>query len=124
MLRKKPLLLTVDSIIIWLTNNLVYYYSMLIGYAVKLIAIIVLYLYMYLDNKRRDREAASTETAITAGPEDQDAIEKGMLVSFACYHTLNVQQIFDIATLMGQLTNFVNRTKLSSIIKGSDMSCE
>ncbi|KKA19847.1 Permease of the major facilitator superfamily [Rasamsonia emersonii CBS 393.64] len=55
------------------------YVAMLIGYAVKLIAIIVLYLYMYLDNKRRDREAASTETAITAGPEDQDAIEKGML---------------------------------------------
>jgi hypothetical protein len=29
---------------------------MLVGYVIKLLSITVLYIYMYLDNKRRDRE--------------------------------------------------------------------
>lgn len=79
---------------------------MLIGYAVKLIAIIILYLYMYLDNKRRDREAASTSsaaaTAAAGGPEDQDAIEKGMLV-----RQILLLSLFFFSLLWIKLTNFV-----------------
>ena len=50
---------------------------MLVGYAVKLVSITALYIYMYLENKRRDREAA------TDASEDpfKDGIEQGMLVS-------------------------------------------
>lgn len=47
---------------------------MLVGYAVKLTAIAVLYAYMYLDNKRRDREA------LGGGESEDDGIEGGMLV--------------------------------------------
>lgn len=50
---------------------------MLVGYAVKLVSITALYIYMYLENKRRDRKAA------TDASEDpvKDGIEQGMLVS-------------------------------------------
>lgn len=49
---------------------------MLVGYVVKLTAIVALYLYMYLENKRRDREAVESLDS------DSDAVENGMLVSF------------------------------------------
>lgn len=53
--------------------------SMLVGYAVKLAAITGLYVYMYLDNKKRDCEAP-----VEVYGEDvvKDGIEKGMMVSF------------------------------------------
>lgn len=44
------------------------------GYVVKLTAIAILYAYMYLDNKRRDREAFASEES------EDDGIEGGMLV--------------------------------------------
>lgn len=50
---------------------------MLVGYAVKLVSITALYIYMYFENKRRDREAA---TDVSEGP-IKDGIEQGMLVS-------------------------------------------
>lgn len=50
---------------------------MLVGYAVKLISIIALYIYMYLENKHRDRMAADGEIP---GDGDRDAVENGMLV--------------------------------------------
>jgi hypothetical protein len=45
---------------------------MLIGYSVKLIAVLVLFAYMYSVNKSRDRASTSTEE------ETQTAIEAGM----------------------------------------------
>ena len=50
---------------------------MLVGYVVKLTSITALYVYMYLENKRRDRELPSDyeENTVVAG------IEGGMLVS-------------------------------------------
>jgi hypothetical protein len=45
---------------------------MLIGYSVKLIAVLVLFAYMYSVNKARDRASTSTEE------ETQTAIEAGM----------------------------------------------
>ena len=49
---------------------------MLVGYVVKLSAIVALYMYMYLENKKRDREA------IESLDSDSDAVENGMLVSY------------------------------------------
>lgn len=49
---------------------------MLVGYAVKLTAITALYVYMYLENKRRDCAAP-----VEAGDDIKDGIEKGMMVS-------------------------------------------
>ncbi|KAJ1715495.1 MFS transporter [Aspergillus flavus] len=49
------------------------YVAMLVGYAVKLVSIIALYLYMYLENKRRDREALGSDG------DESDGVEKGML---------------------------------------------
>lgn len=48
---------------------------MLVGYSVKLLAITVLYLYMYFENQRRDREALSSESA------EEEGVENGMRVS-------------------------------------------
>lgn len=50
---------------------------MLVGYAMKLTSITALYVYMYLENKRRDRAAND------AFGEDlvEDGIERGMMVS-------------------------------------------
>jgi hypothetical protein len=48
---------------------------MLVGYMVKLVSITALYVYMYLENRRRDRMSAEES--------DRDrGIENGMLVSF------------------------------------------
>ncbi|KAJ5988165.1 MFS general substrate transporter [Penicillium waksmanii] len=49
------------------------YIAMLVGYIVKLTAIIALYLYMYLENKKRDREAVDNFES------DADGVENGML---------------------------------------------
>ncbi|KAB8071867.1 major facilitator superfamily domain-containing protein [Aspergillus leporis] len=49
------------------------YIAMLVGYAVKLTSITALYLYMYFENKKRDREA------VHADGEESDGVEKGML---------------------------------------------
>ncbi|KAJ5102809.1 hypothetical protein N7532_003338 [Penicillium argentinense] len=49
------------------------YIAMLVGYIVKLGAIVVLYAYMYLENKKRDREAVENLES------DDDAVENGML---------------------------------------------
>lgn len=65
---------------------------MLVGYVVKLTAITALYVYMYLDNKRRDRELSndSEEDTIVVG------IEGGMMVSqptyLVCVYILTSQQ--------------------------------
>lgn len=48
----------------------------MIGYIIKLLAIIVLYIYMYLVNKKRDREAVAAGTVDT--DLEKDAIESGM----------------------------------------------
>lgn len=49
---------------------------MLVGYSVKLSMAIVLYVYMYRQNKKRDREAAEEGTA--SDEEKLAAIERGM----------------------------------------------
>ncbi|KAJ5172376.1 hypothetical protein N7492_004969 [Penicillium capsulatum] len=49
------------------------YIAMLVGYVVKLTAIVALYLYMYCVNKRRDREAIDNLES------DEDGVERGML---------------------------------------------
>jgi hypothetical protein len=49
---------------------------MLAGYAVKLAAIVALYIYMYLENKRRDRETVDGQEV------EADGVENGMLVSY------------------------------------------
>ncbi len=52
------------------------YVAMLIGYIIKLVSIIVLYLYMYLANKKRDSEAATS--GVDGIDEEKEAIERGM----------------------------------------------
>lgn len=52
------------------------YVAMLIGYIVKLVSIIVLYVYMYMVNKKRDREAAAE--GVEDIEEEKQAIERGM----------------------------------------------
>ncbi|KAJ5142144.1 uncharacterized protein N7443_006858 [Penicillium atrosanguineum] len=49
------------------------YTAMLAGYSVKLTAILILYAYMYLENKRRDRAALGVQGS------EEDGIENGML---------------------------------------------
>ncbi|KAJ5814851.1 hypothetical protein N7474_006628 [Penicillium riverlandense] len=48
------------------------YIAMLVGYSVKLAAILALYIYMYRENKRRDQNARNGEIV-------EDGIENGML---------------------------------------------
>lgn len=55
---------------------------MLAGYAVKLTCIVALYVYMYLENKRRDREAVDSQEI------EAEGVENGMLVSFEFYEAL------------------------------------
>ncbi|KIW66494.1 hypothetical protein PV04_05825 [Phialophora macrospora] len=52
------------------------YVAMLIGYIIKLVSVIVLYIYMYLVNKKRDREAAASRLGDL--DEEKEAIERGM----------------------------------------------
>jgi hypothetical protein len=49
---------------------------MLVGYSVKLLMAIILYVYMYTQNKKRDREAVAEGTA--SDEEKLAAIERGM----------------------------------------------
>ena len=50
---------------------------MLIGYSIKLVAVLVLFAYMWSVNKKRDRESAS---GVHLTPEEEKAaIEAGML---------------------------------------------
>lgn len=80
-------------------------FSMLVGYTVKLVSITALYVYMYLENKRRDREAsADSEDDIVAG------IERGMMVG---------RHVFTIFLSLQFLT--INRTKRNSKTKHLDM---
>ncbi|PGH23899.1 hypothetical protein AJ80_01961 [Polytolypa hystricis UAMH7299] len=53
------------------------YIAMLIGYTIKLVSITILYIYMWLENKRRDRLAAERGGADSAYVDD--AVENGML---------------------------------------------
>lgn len=49
---------------------------MLVGYSVKLLSAIVLYLYMYRENKRRDAAGdADEQAAINAGMHDITELE-------------------------------------------------
>ncbi|CAG8333617.1 unnamed protein product [Penicillium salamii] len=49
------------------------YIAMLVGYVVKLLCIIALYAYMYLENKRRDRQAIDGQEV------EAEGVENGML---------------------------------------------
>lgn len=48
------------------------YIAMLVGYAIKLVTITILYVYMWRENKRRDREALVEDAS-------RDGVENGML---------------------------------------------
>jgi MFS family permease len=50
------------------------YVAMLVGYSVKLAAVLVLYAYMWSENKKRDRESAG----LTREEEEREAVERGM----------------------------------------------
>lgn len=52
------------------------YIAMLVGYVVKLLGVVVLYIYMYMVNKKRDREAR--EAGVMSTAEEKEAIEQGM----------------------------------------------
>lgn len=53
------------------------YVAILVGYCVKTIMVVVLYTYMWMENKRRDREAAAG-SQLTAEQQEKEAIEAGM----------------------------------------------
>lgn len=74
---------------------------MLVGYTVKLVTITILYIYMYLVNKKRDREAASrvSEDPSAAGQEEREAIENGMLV--CCLQFLWFFKLLPTTTYIG-----------------------
>ena len=50
---------------------------MLVGYSVKLLMVVILYIYMYSVNKARDK--AHTERGELSEEEEREAVEKGML---------------------------------------------
>lgn len=49
---------------------------MLVGYTVKLLSVVVLYIYMFLANKKRDHDAANS--GLTAEEIEKAGIESGM----------------------------------------------
>lgn len=51
--------------------------SILIGYSVKTVMVAILLSYMWLANKKRDREAATSGSHLTA-EQEKEAIERGM----------------------------------------------
>lgn len=53
------------------------YIAILVGYSVKTAMVIILYIYMWSVNKRRDREAAAMSPELRY-QEEQKAIELGM----------------------------------------------
>lgn len=81
---------------------------MLVGYAVKLIAIVALYIYMYLENKRRDREVIDLQEI------EAEGVENGMLVSFnLCLHVC-----------LEEANLYLRRIKRRSTTKHLDTSCK
>lgn len=50
---------------------------MLVGYSVKLAMVVVLYIYMYTSNKKRDSEQAARGEV--SEEEEREAVEKGMM---------------------------------------------
>jgi alpha-amylase/alpha-mannosidase (GH57 family) len=50
---------------------------MLVGYSVKLAMVVVLYIFMYMSNKKRDAEQAARGEA--SEEEEREAVEKGMM---------------------------------------------
>lgn len=48
---------------------------MLVGYVVKLVMVVILYIYMYSVNKKRDRQAAELSAETT----EREGVEAGML---------------------------------------------
>lgn len=50
---------------------------MLVGYSIKLLMVVALYIYMWSINKSRDRQQA--ELGVASGEEDRMAVERGML---------------------------------------------
>lgn len=62
------------------TSEAPYYHSayiaMLVGYSVKLLMVVTLYIYMYTVNKKRDRAMAAEGTV--SDEEERAAIERGM----------------------------------------------
>jgi hypothetical protein len=84
---------------------------MLVGYIVKLTAILALYLYMYLENKKRDREAVGNLES------DADAVENGMLVSFEFGKSIKM-------TFQALLTDTQYRIKQRLITKDFDTCCK
>ncbi|KAK6593342.1 allantoate permease [Botrytis cinerea] len=53
------------------------YIAMLVGYSVKLAMVVVLYIYMYSSNKKRDAEQAARGEV--SEEEEREAVEKGMM---------------------------------------------
>lgn len=53
------------------------YIAILVGYLVKTLMVVVLYLYMWAVNKKRDREAAVSSSGLTV-EQEKEAIERGM----------------------------------------------
>ncbi|KAI1348664.1 MFS general substrate transporter [Xylaria sp. FL0043] len=53
------------------------YIAILIGYSVKTLMVVILYLYMWAVNKKRDREASISGSELPA-EQEKDAIERGM----------------------------------------------
>lgn len=52
------------------------YIAMLVGYVVKLLSVITLYVYMWRENKRRDAAGETDEkTAVEAGMQDQTELD-------------------------------------------------
>lgn len=52
------------------------YIAMLVGYSVKLLSVVVLYVYMYRENKKRDAAGnADEQAAINAGMHDITEID-------------------------------------------------
>ena len=68
-----------------LTGN---WYRMLVGYVVKLLCIVALYIYMLLENMRRDREAIDGQEVASEG------VENGMLVCSTYSRILKPTDIF------------------------------
>ncbi|CAJ2506795.1 Uu.00g079810.m01.CDS01 [Anthostomella pinea] len=58
--------------------NALWRFRILIGYTAKTVMVIVLYMYMWSVNKKRDREASITGSHLTE-EQEKEAIEKGML---------------------------------------------
>ncbi|KAI0480887.1 MFS general substrate transporter [Xylariaceae sp. FL0804] len=53
------------------------YVALLIGYTIKTVMVVVLWVYMWMVNKKRDREAAISGSHLT-DEQEREAIEKGM----------------------------------------------